>query len=165
MSSPSERLAFSLDETSVDPSARSSITPTQSLDSIVRGRALSVGTAGLDQGLHHRRLRVHQDHHTPDLRRSGTGGANAPTLTGPGKLRGKWQAQVRRKGIAPRAQSLGPKQIPIVAGLLPFDRAKPNWLSSGWFQSGTSARKANMPPDGNGIARGRSAGLGSPTKP
>src|SRR3954470_14992581 len=41
MSSPSERLAFSLDETSVDPSARSSITPTQSLDSIVRGRALS----------------------------------------------------------------------------------------------------------------------------
>src|SRR3954451_10328536 len=40
MSSPSERLAFSLDETSVDPSARSSITPTQSLDSIVRGRAL-----------------------------------------------------------------------------------------------------------------------------
>src|SRR3954470_22671187 len=42
MSSPSERLAFSRDETSVDPSARSSITPTQSLDSIVRGRALSV---------------------------------------------------------------------------------------------------------------------------
>src|SRR4051812_41703564 len=41
MSSPSERLAFSLDETSIDPSARSSITPTQSLDSIVRGRALS----------------------------------------------------------------------------------------------------------------------------
>src|SRR3954467_3868311 len=41
MSSPSERLAFSRDETSVDPSARSSITPTQSLDSIVRGRALS----------------------------------------------------------------------------------------------------------------------------
>jgi hypothetical protein len=40
MSSPRERLAFSLDETSVDPSARSSITPTQSLDSIVRGRAL-----------------------------------------------------------------------------------------------------------------------------
>src|SRR3954464_1559596 len=40
MSSPRERLAFSRDETSVDPSARSSITPTQSLDSIVRGRAL-----------------------------------------------------------------------------------------------------------------------------
>src|SRR3954469_23179814 len=42
MSSPRERLAFSRDETSVDPSARSSITPTQSLDSIVRGRALSL---------------------------------------------------------------------------------------------------------------------------
>src|SRR3954466_4069412 len=41
MSSPREWLAFSRDETSVDPSARSSITPTQSLDSIVRGRALS----------------------------------------------------------------------------------------------------------------------------
>src|SRR3954449_1655741 len=40
ISSPRERLAFSRDETSVDPSARSSITPTQSLDSIVRGRAL-----------------------------------------------------------------------------------------------------------------------------
>src|SRR3954454_1760061 len=45
MSSPRERLAFSLDETSVDPSARSSITPTQSLDSIVRGRALTVSAA------------------------------------------------------------------------------------------------------------------------
>src|SRR3954467_3664693 len=44
ISSPRERLAFSRDETSVDPSARSSITPTQSLDSIVRGRALNVPT-------------------------------------------------------------------------------------------------------------------------
>src|SRR3954452_19126913 len=42
MSSPREWLAFSRDETSVDPSARSSITPTQSLDSIVRGRALTL---------------------------------------------------------------------------------------------------------------------------
>src|SRR3954470_19934701 len=51
MSSPSERLAFSRDETSVDPSARSSITPTQSLDSIVRGRALRMLRAhGLDAG-------------------------------------------------------------------------------------------------------------------
>src|SRR3954462_6592176 len=41
ISSPRERLAFRRDETSVDPSARSSITPPQSLDSIVRGRALS----------------------------------------------------------------------------------------------------------------------------
>ena len=40
-SSPRERLAFSRNETSVDPSARSSITPTQSLDLIVRGRAAS----------------------------------------------------------------------------------------------------------------------------
>src|SRR3954462_4074290 len=43
ISSPRERLAFSRDETSVDPSARSSITPTQLLDSIVRGRALTLG--------------------------------------------------------------------------------------------------------------------------
>src|SRR3982750_4337371 len=50
MSSPRERLAFSLDETSVDPSARSSITPTQSLDSIVRGRALR---EALTQGVGH----------------------------------------------------------------------------------------------------------------
>src|SRR3954462_3006902 len=42
ISSPRERLAFSRDETSVDPSARSSITPTQSLHSIVRGRALTI---------------------------------------------------------------------------------------------------------------------------
>src|SRR3954447_3982730 len=48
ISSPRERLAFSRDETSVNPSARSSITPTQSLDSIVRGRALR--EAGLTGG-------------------------------------------------------------------------------------------------------------------
>src|SRR3954462_8723828 len=45
ISSPRERLAFSRDETSVDPSARSSITPTQSLHSIVRGRALKLALA------------------------------------------------------------------------------------------------------------------------
>src|SRR3954467_10505764 len=54
MSSPSERLAFSRDETSVDPSARSSITPTQSLDSIVRGRALSRDEQENAAGNYHR---------------------------------------------------------------------------------------------------------------
>src|SRR4051794_22580035 len=54
ISSPRERLAFSRDETSVDPSARSSITPTQSLDSIVRGRALSISIELLERVLAHR---------------------------------------------------------------------------------------------------------------
>src|SRR3954469_5267955 len=54
ISSPRERLAFSRDETSVDPSARSSITPTQSLDSIVRGRAL---TSDNPPGFTHKGLR------------------------------------------------------------------------------------------------------------
>src|SRR4051794_4820981 len=55
--------------------------------------------------------------------------------------------------------------MPTVAGLLPFDRAEPNWLRSGSFQSRWSARKSIMPPVGNGTARGRVAGLGSPTQP
>src|SRR4051794_33707291 len=70
ISSPRERLAFSRDETSVDPSARSSITPTQSLDSIVRGRALTMPFT-LPDDLPPLRLLLVWDnltgHKTPDL--------------------------------------------------------------------------------------------------
>src|SRR3954452_16819653 len=58
-----------------------------------------------------------------------------------------------------------PNRCRLSPGSFRFDRAEPDWLSLGSFKSGSSARRANMPPVGNGSARGRSAGPGSPTKP
>src|SRR3954464_7871932 len=48
ISSPRERLAFSRDENSVDPSARSSVTPPQTIDSIVcRGALRALSSASI----------------------------------------------------------------------------------------------------------------------